>query len=129
MLNRNITAPGCVPTAPLCAPRARIPTQREYRIAGVDELIKLVLELIEGLRREAQEGPYPVAAAGRSGHERTRIYHEHDFGVHVRPQRFPGPVPVVGEALDDLQVLLRHRPPSIAPPGIRVTARPDLSQV
>jgi hypothetical protein len=36
---------------------------------------------------------------------------------------------VVGEALDDLQVLLRHRPPSIPPRGYSRDRPADLSEV
>jgi hypothetical protein len=80
-----------VATAPLWTPRSANTTQRDDRIVGVDQLVV------------------------RSGHERRRIYHEHDFGVHLCPRRLAGLIPVVGEALDDRHVLLRHRPPSIHP--------------
>src|SRR5215207_1159871 len=88
--------------------------QREYRIVGVDQLVELVLKLIEDLGGEPEQGPNPVVATVCSGHERTRIYHEHDLGVDLCPQRLAGLVPVVGEAANALHVLLRHRPPSIA---------------
>jgi hypothetical protein len=89
------------------------PHEREYRIAKVDQLIDLVQKLVEDFRRQTEEGPYLVVSSVGPSHKRRRVDHIHRIGVELVPGRLTGLVPVLHEPLDDLDVLLRHRPPSI----------------
>ena len=87
--------------------------QHEHRIAGVNQVIDLVAKLVKDLGREPQEVPDPFVPPIGVRHKRTLIDHEHRLGVDLSPEGFPGLVPVVEVALNDLHVLLRHGPPSI----------------